>query len=655
MEPIDVFAGLNTEQAEAVRVIDGPALVIAGAGTGKTRTLIHRLVHLVQSGVPPQNVLLLTFTRRAANEMIDRAMEMLGRSDVPLSGGTFHSFAMNCLRKFGDSINLSLNFTILDQSDSLQIITKLRGELELDEPKSFPKRNTIASILSKAVNKQKSIPDIVAEEYPHLLATMDAMSTLGRQYATYKSQHCMVDFDDLLVLLIRCLELDEDARVLVQRRFPYIMVDEYQDTNVLQGRIVELIAGKAGNVMVVGDDAQSIYAFRGARSENMFEYEDMFEGVKRIVLDRNYRSTQPILDLSNCLLDQMSKSFRKDLHTDQSEGIIPQLITAPEQRGENLFVCAQIRQLLRAGEEPGEIAVLVRSGRNSYGLEVELSRHKISFSKFGGFKFSESAHIKDALAFLRVFASPTDEVSLHRVLLLLDGVGPAAATKISRRLDGALDLDILRAAGSKRTTEPLRELAALFTLMQDKERNDVGGLFQLILEHYQPYLKQHFDDWPKRERDLSELSVLMGQQDDLQQFLTDMALEPPDRADGRGLKRTSSPDDIVISTIHSAKGLEWKHVFVMRVNDGVMPMIRRDQTSREDLDEDLRLLYVATTRAKEQLILTWPLFNEQQMPNEASRFLHSVPTTCLKRHRLPAARTHTQRRPARDFTSWDFD
>lgn len=654
MNEVDVFAGLNPQQAEAVRQLEGSVLVIAGAGTGKTRTLIHRLVHLVQSGVEPQNVLLLTFTRRAANEMIERAMEMLGDPTIPLSGGTFHSFAANCLRRFGDSIHLADNFSILDDSDSKQIITKLRSELEIDDLKRFPKRNTISSILSKAVNKQRSIPDIIADEYPHLLWTVDAMSTLATGYAAYKSQHGMVDFDDLLVLLIRCLEIDEDVRVAIQRRFPYIMVDEYQDTNVLQGRIVELVAGRSGNIMVVGDDAQSIYAFRGARCENIFEFERNFAGTHRIVLDRNYRSTQPILDLSNRLLGQMSKSFHKDLHTDKEEGWTPQLVTAPDTRAEDLWVCSQIRELIRAGVAANEIAVLVRAGRHSYGLELELSRHKISFSKFGGFRFSESAHIKDTLAFLRILANPTDAVSLHRVLMLLDGIGPAAATKIERKLAGRLDLDILRASGGKRTTEALRDLADLFAQLQAKQTYEVGAMFRLVIEYYEPHMQLRFDDWPRRQRDLDELAALLDQQDDLAKVLSEIALEPPDRSDGKGMKRVHAEDDMTISTIHSAKGLEWSYVFIMRIYDGTLPMMRGERyLSREEMDEDLRLLYVAATRAKEQLIITWPLYHEQNA-NEASPFLHVVPQSCLKRHRLPAARGHKQP-PRRDYTSWDWD
>jgi DNA helicase-2/ATP-dependent DNA helicase PcrA len=617
---------LNSTQQEAATTLDGPVMVIAGAGTGKTRTLVHRLAELVRSGVDSKGILLLTFTRRAADEMLARAREILGDEDAQFGGGTFHSFAALCLRRFGDVIGLDERFTILDQGDAQSIIGGLRGDL----PKKckigrFPKSGTIASILSKAVNQREPIPIILQKHYSHHFAALDGIESIARGYASYKAEHKMVDFDDLLVLLISALERSEDARTAVRRRFTHIMVDEYQDTNLLQDRIVQLIAGDRANVMVVGDDAQSIYAFRGARVSNLFEFADRFDNTRKIVLEENYRSTQPILDLSNAVLKQMGSAFRKQLRTSQSGGDRPQLVAAADERVEAQFICREVKRLQKTGVPLSQIAILFRASRNSYQLEVELRRSKVPFVKYGGFKFTESAHIKDALAFLRVLANPGEVLSLNRVLGLCKGVGPNTMVQIHEAFGDTLDPDVLRNWSGRGDKAQLEQLAGLFQELQDRFTTPLARL-ERVVEFYKPHMAGKYDDWPRRERDLKALLALSKSYDDLSPMLADFALDPPNRADDKGELADSAKDErLILSTIHSAKGLEWQHVYIIRAHAGCIPhTFASNDLDPAALDEERRLLYVAITRAKDKLTMTYPLVDEWGRRQDVSGFIYAV-------------------------------
>ncbi|GMR24282.1 MAG: ATP-dependent helicase [Acidobacteriota bacterium] len=600
---------LNPTQREAAEILDGPVLVIAGAGTGKTHTLVHRLVKLVESGVAPDSILLLTFTRRAAEQMIARAAEIAGGAHERAAGGTFHSFANLILRRYGRDIDLPPDFTILDQSDTFEVLSGIRTDLRATHSAvDLPRRETIASIISKATNKQAPIEDIVSEEYPQFFGVTEYLEVAASRYERYKRERNLVDFDNLLVLLIRLLEESVEARARVNHRYRYVMVDEYQDTNVLQARITHLLAGESRNVMVVGDDAQSIYAFRGANHKNLFDFKKSFPDAKVVTLEENYRSTQPILDVANALMVQMSEAFRKRLFTERSEGALPVLVEASDEREQAAFVAGEVARLRNEGVALCEIAVLFRASRHAFALEVELAKHGIPFVKYGGFRFMESAHIKDALAHLRLVEHPEDDLSLSRVLLMRNGIGKKGARQIQDSLEGAPLVQGLRNYKAKgKVRASLDELAEFLESLHELA-SEPARCLETAIAAYDPLLVDRYDDWPRRKRDLETLVDLVERYRSLTSMLSDLTLDPPNMSREDGLATSASTGELVLSTMHSAKGLEWKAVFVIQARDGNIPMVvnYEDDEDEEALDEDLRLLYVAVTRAKDSLYIVWP-------------------------------------------------
>jgi DNA helicase-2/ATP-dependent DNA helicase PcrA len=630
---------LNPAQEQAAATLEGPVLVIAGAGTGKTRTLVHRLVRLIQAGVSPEAILLLTFTRRAASEMIVRASALLAgpRSRIA-SGGTFHSFAHATLRRYGALIGLPGRFTVLDQADSFEMLAGIRAELKLGgRGRSFPRRDTIGNILSQAVNHQVTVTRIVEAEYPHLFDEAPQLERIASLYAQYKSDRGLVDFDDLLVHLIRLLRDSPRTRQALHERYTHVMVDEYQDTNVLQAEITRLLAREGGNVMVVGDDAQSIYGFRGARFTNLHDFRKTFPGTRLITLEQNYRSTQPILDVGNALLRQMSQSFRKRLFTERKGGERPFLVEAADEPEQARFVADEIDRLRKDGMALGEIAVLFRASHHAIPLELVLAQRKVRYVKYGGFRFLEAAHLKDVLAHLRVLANPRDDVSLARALALCHGIGPKGARVIARAAAGQKDLAgaLRRAVPKGRKRASMEPLARLLETLQASPGRP-ADLLTLVIDYYTPLLHDRFDDWPRRERDLMQLVPLCETYESVEALLTDLALEPPSTASGEGLERhRPDADTLVLSTMHSAKGLEWRAVFVIQVLEGSIPMLRvfEEEPDPEQLDEDLRLLYVAVTRARDRLYLSWPRHTLRGYGYgwaECSRFVEDLPQNALE-------------------------
>jgi DNA helicase-2/ATP-dependent DNA helicase PcrA len=620
---------LNSSQQKAAEILEGPLLVIAGAGTGKTHTLVHRLVRLVEAGVPAESIVLLTFTRRAAAEMIARAAAILGR-DEPVSGGTFHSFANLVLRRYGSALGLAPRFVILDQSDTFEILGALRTDLkEATLSSRLPRRETIASVLSRAVNKQAAIADVVAEEYPQFFEHISHLEILAARYEQYKRERNFVDFDNLLVLLIRLLEESEEASARVRELYRYVMVDEYQDTNVLQARITHLLAGEAKNVMVVGDDAQSIYAFRGACHRNLFDFKSGFEEAPVVTLSENYRSTQGILDLANGLMSQMSEAFRKNLTTVRGKGGKPLLVEASDELEQARFVASEVVRLSADGVPLGQVAVLFRASRHAFALEVELARLGIAYVKYGGFRFLESAHIKDALAHLRLVVFPADDLSLGRVLTMRAGIGKSGARAIGQHLVGKPLVSGLRSFRARaKVRASLDSLAALLEELEGL-RDQPSRCLEKAIEAYAPLLELRYDDWPRRKRDLEELVGLSRRYRSLASMLTDLALEPPTASRRDNLAADPAKrDELVLSTVHSAKGLEWKVVFLIQLSDGSIPLVSPLGPDPDDdsLDEELRLLYVAVTRAKDELYLVWPRETARgdygSMP---SRFLTALP------------------------------
>ena len=411
---------LNASQYEATTTTEGPLLVIAGAGSGKTRTLTYLVARLVEAGVPPSAILLLTFTRKAAQQMLERATELLDNRCGKVAGGTFHSFGNTILRKYASHMGLNPAFAIMDRVDAEAAISLLRKEsMAGRRQRSFPRKHTLANIFSRAVNKMTTIEDVVYEDYSHLSSDMEAMVAIFQVYQDYKREHQMLDFDDLLVYLQQLLKTRAELRDRISSSFRYIMVDEYQDTNKIQAEILYLLTGAHQNIMVVGDDSQSIYAFRGANFKNIMQFPNMFPGTRVITLEENYRSVQPILNLTNVIIDAATEKYSKTLFTRRSGGSTPVLVRAMDENSQSLYVVRKIQDLIDQGVALNRIAVLFRAGFHSFDLEIELNREQLPFIKVGGFRFVESAHIKDVLAHLRVIANPDDRINWYRILLLI--------------------------------------------------------------------------------------------------------------------------------------------------------------------------------------------------------------------------------------------
>lgn len=427
---LEFLKELNPAQKEAVTNIYGPLLVIAGAGTGKTKTLVCRLAYLVSKGIPSEKILLLTFTRKAAREMIDRASTLL-RIDVKnIMGGTFHSLCNFMLRQYGTLIGYGPNFTLLDRSDMEDLFNLLKTSLRLKEKKKpFPKKETLSALYSKSLNQGKGVEEIVAAEYPQFLELTPEIKSLIDEYQNYKRKHQLMDYDDLLLNWAFILREFPEVRKEVSKRFQFIMVDEYQDTNTLQGEIIKYMAEEHQNVMVVGDDSQSIYGFRGANYKNIFEFPKLFRDTKIIKLEQNYRSNQPILDLANFIIKKSKIKYTKALYTLKKGGEPPILYRPKDEAEASEFVVDKILELREKGIKLSQMAVLFRSAFHSYDLEVELTKRGIPFVKYGGLKLLEAAHVKDLLSFLKILLNPQDYLSWNRILLLLEGIGPRTAEK----------------------------------------------------------------------------------------------------------------------------------------------------------------------------------------------------------------------------------
>ncbi len=596
---------LNPAQYAAVTHGDGPILVIAGAGSGKTRTLVYRMAYLIQQGVAPESILLLTFTRRSAQEMLYRAGQLTDQSSRRVLGGTFHATANILLRHYGHHLGLGANFTIIDRGDAEGILNLIKSSLGMaGAGKRFPSKRVIMNLISGAINKSATIEELVYRDHIHLSEFTHDFLTIQEHYSQFKRDHGLMDYDDLLVNWKRLLVQSEQARHELSNRFQYILVDEYQDTNQLQAEIVRLLAYHHHNVMVVGDDAQSIYSFRGADFYNIMRFSEQYPGTKTVKLEENYRSTEPILQLTNAIIANAEKKFTKALFTSTQGGTRPQVIVAPNEAAEARFVVQQIEQRQQEGIPLNEIAVLFRSGYHSYKLEIELAGHNFDFDKRGGLKLTESAHIKDLLSFFRVLINPWDNLSWNRILLQLEKVGPKTVQKILhciRESDTPLAaLTAYRAAPAwKVQFDKLGEILQRLT----QPSLTPSHQFDLVMEYYEPvFERMYYDDYPKRRKELDQIKILIGGYGDLQSFVDDTALDPPDVGTPEG----GATDDkrLILSTIHSAKGLEWDTVFVIGLAEGRFP--HQNTTPGDQWEEERRLLYVAATRAKQQLFLTYP-------------------------------------------------
>ena len=627
---------LNSSQLDAVTCAEGPLLVIAGAGSGKTRTLTYRVAYLVEKGISPSSILLLTFTRKASQEMLRRATRLLDARCEKIAGGTFHSFANAMLRKYALQMGLDPAFGILDRTDAENLIGLLRKEMQpATKHRSFPRRKTLADIFSRAVNKGLSVEEIIDQDYPHFASHMAVINRIHHDYQLRKQDHHFLDYDDLLVFLCRLLNDYADVRNRISSTYQYIMVDEYQDTNTIQAEILYLLTDVHRNIMVVGDDSQSIYAFRGANFRNIINFPDIFPGTRIITLEENYRSIQPILDLTNIIIDRAREKFSKSLFTRKKGLTKPVMVNNEDEYIQSRFVIDKIKELQQNGIAFNQIAVLFRASFHSFDLEIELSREGIAFVKMGGFKFVESAHIKDVLAHMRVVTNPYDRISWYRILMLIEKIGPKTAQKIYEAAlneqsgyTGLLTAKLGRIKGLDR----LKKLIAAL----DTQPMSVSQMGETIVDYYTPILKNTYDDHPRRAKDLEHLIEIMDRYRDLNQFLTDMALEPPNTSYENSLyDGASQADRLILSTIHSAKGLEWHTVFVIWTLDGRFPSVHSLQ-KEEELEEELRLMYVAATRAKENLFFTYPsnVYDRSTglVLNRPSRYLDHIPDDVLEKH-----------------------
>jgi len=628
---------LNPSQLEAVTHTEGPLLVIAGAGSGKTRALTYRAAYLVEKGISPAAILLLTFTRKASQEMLRRAAQLLDERCEKISGGTFHSFANTMLRRYAAHMGLDPAFGILDRTDSENLIGLLRKELQpATQQRSFPRKKTLANIFSRAVNKARSLEEIIANDYPHFESHLETISRLQQTFEIRKQEHHFLDYDDLLIYLRRLLADYPAARDRISASYQYIMVDEYQDTNTIQAEILYLLTQLNRNIMVVGDDAQSIYAFRGANFRNIIDFPKMFPKTRIVYLEENYRSIQPILTLTNAIIERAKEKFTKNLFTRRRGGAIPLLVNADDEYSQSRFVVDQIKDLQQQGVALNEIAVLFRASFHSFDLEIELSREGIEFVKMGGFKFIESAHIKDVLAHLRVIANAYDRISWYRILLLIEKVGPKTAQRIFEATlneqsgyTGLLSAKIGRIKGLERLKQLISTL--------DTHPMSISEMGETIFDYYLPILKNRYDDHPRRARDLEHLVEIMARYKSLDSFLTDMALEPPNTSYENSLYAgagASNSDRLILSTIHSAKGLEWHSVFVIWALDGRFPSVH-SLHKEEELEEELRLMYVAATRAKDNLFFTYPgnVYDRSTglVLSRPSRYLDNMPDDILEK------------------------
>ncbi len=626
---------LNPDQLAAVTHTEGPLLVIAGAGSGKTRTLTYRAAYLVEKGVSPSAILLLTFTRKASQEMLRRATQLLDERCGKIAGGTFHSFANATLRQYASHMGLDPAFGILDRSDSENLIGMLRKEMQpANRRRSFPRRKTLADIFSRAVNKGLSLEEIIDNDYPHFESHLETIGCLYQLFEIRKQEHHFLDYDDLLVYLCRLLAEYPDVQDRISARYRYIMVDEYQDTNTIQAEILYLLTRTNQNIMVVGDDAQSIYAFRGANFRNIIDFPKRFPATRTVSLEENYRSNQPVLTLTNTIIERAREKFTKNLFSQKKDGSTPVMVNAEDEYSQSRFIVDRIKDLQKQNLPLNEIAVLFRASFHSFDLEIELNREGIAFVKMGGFKFVESAHIKDVLAHLRVMANVHDRISWYRILLLIEKVGPKTAQKIYEATlaeksgyTGLLSAKVARSKGLER----LKKLIATL----DTQPKTVCEMGETIIDYYMPILKNRYDDHPRRAKDLEHLVEIMERYRSLDPFLTDMALEPPTTSFENTLyANTPGSDRLTLSTIHSAKGLEWNTVFVIWTLDGRFPSVHSLHKEAE-LEEELRLMYVAATRARENLFFTYPsnVYDRSTglILNRPSRFLDDIPDDILEK------------------------
>ena len=647
---IDYLAELNEQQYAAVSSSPGPALVIAGAGSGKTRTLTYRVAYLLDQGVDPKSLLLLTFTNKAAREMMERVRELISLDLSELWSGTFHAIGNRILRRHADEVGLTRSFSIMDRDDQKSLMNTVVAECNIDtKSRRFPKADVLISIFSLVENTGVELVDLLEARYPYFEEWVDEIANVGKAYTAKKLETNSVDFDDLLILPLKLLKENEELCSLYQKRFQYLLVDEYQDTNAVQSELIHLLARPQNSVMVVGDDAQSIYSWRGADMDNILSFPEHYPNATVYKIETNYRSVPEVIDLSNAAISANKKQFKKALRAARVGGsMTPALVPVEDPRAQADFVAQRVLELRDEGIELDEMAILYRAHHQSLEIQMELTSRGIPFEITSGLRFFEQAHIKDVAAFLRFATNRRDEVSFKRFCLLLPGIGAATATKLWRAW--------LKVGISKKEEPPKRFSDCMLKFpVPAKAKKDweqlcytldelvVGDgyarpseMLTSVLEGvYDDYMKASFENYDNRRQDIEQLILYSETFDDVLELLGQLSLMSS--VDGEPTGSRAEPDDekVVLSSIHQAKGLEWKVVFLIWLADGMFPNGRILEADDQDMfEEERRLFYVALTRSKDELYLTYPQINPKSYSGDIitrpSRFLEDCPEEMLE-------------------------
>jgi DNA helicase-2/ATP-dependent DNA helicase PcrA len=616
---LDFTAGLNPEQRAVVLGGDGPCVVIAGAGSGKTKTIVHRVAHLIAQGVAPDRILLLTFTNKAAGEMMHRIGELLGSAfpggSAGVYGGTFHSTANRMLRAFAANIGYTPNFSILDEEDARELLKASLKELGLSgDAKRFPSPAVVKEVISYSLNAMVPLADALESKHPHFLSLASELHGAKERYEKKKRDANAMDFDDLLTLLHKLLATDPAARARISGRFAYLLVDEYQDTNPLQAAIVGMLAGEQRNVLVVGDDAQSIYSFRAADVRNILDFPKQHPGAKLFKLETNYRSSPQVLDLANDVISRNVEQYPKNLRAVKPEGPKPVVVPSGSGVQEAMFIADRIERLIEQGTPSREIAVLCRATFHALSLELELKKRGVEYDLRGGIKFFERAHVKDVLAFMRISSNFSDEAAWMRILLIQQGVGDGTAGKMFAMIRAAGSLahaalaPIEQALGA-RAGRGWRDLKQTLDKILEADGKPSTIVKAVLKSAYAEYLESEYPNWRDRVGDIEELATFAEDYESAAELLAETALDDQvlnARPGGRGRgERQDRVPRVVVSTIHQAKGLEWDTVFLIHLTNSSFPN-RKAALEEGGMEEERRLFYVAVTRARRNLYLCWP-------------------------------------------------
>jgi DNA helicase II / ATP-dependent DNA helicase PcrA len=642
---IDYAAELNAQQLAAVTAQPGPQLIIAGAGSGKTRTLTYRVAYLLENGIDPRNILLLTFTNKAARQMLDRVANLLPIDASGLWGGTFHSVGNRMLRRHGSALGYNSGFTIMDREDQKDLINTVVASAGID-PKEirFPKGDVLAEIFSFVVNTETPLEELLAEKFPYFLPLLEKITDVYARYEKKKKTTNSVDFDDLLEKTLSMLQKHEGIASFYRRQFQFILVDEYQDTNKIQADFIDLLAREHRNVMVVGDDAQSIYSWRGANFQNILEFPKRYPDANVFKIEMNYRSVPEILEVANAAIAANVDQFQKNLQpVRESTAAKPAVVALNDGNEQAQFIAQRILELRDEDVDLNEIAVLYRAHYHALELQLELSRRGIPYQITSGIRFFEQAHIKDVISFLRFVANPRDEVAFKRMVKLLPGIGNRSAENLWNAWDKSLNERgeiiswserLLAMNVSAKSKKHWTQLAhTLDEIATGGQPNPPSEMITSVVEAiYDDYAKVNFTNYELRQEDLNQLAAFARQFKDVNEFLSQLALISNVDAEAAP-NQTSDKEAVNLSTVHQAKGLEFHTVFVIWLTDGMFPS-SRSMDQRKDLEEERRLFYVAITRAKDELYLTYPHMRLTggygDVFQRPSRFLKEIPNKLVE-------------------------